>query len=124
MKSEAKTPAVRARQDAALLAAALNDLRMAQKQVEFTLRTTATLAIETILAHPTALPIDKALLVQVRLELSNDGRPSLGTLRMISDAVRQMPRPETDKAARDAAERLRDSWKEKRIDDLVERELV
>jgi hypothetical protein len=124
MKSQAKTPAVHERQNAALLAAAVGDIRSLGRHIDLIARSTLVLAIETLAEQASAVPVPPETLVRARLEIANDGRPSLETIGALLDALRGFRPPKVDVAAFNAAERIRSKWKHDRIADLVDNEIV
>ena len=123
MKSEAKTPSVRERQNAALLSGAVADLRNMRRHLEMTLRVPVAMAVEVLLEQPTATPVPRDLLVRAKLELANDHRLSLETLSLIFDALRGFRPPKPDHAAHDAAERIRRKRQHQLVGEVVEEEM-
>jgi hypothetical protein len=124
VKSQAKTPAVRERQDAALLSEAVNDVRNIGRHIDLLARSSMVLAIETLAAQPHATPVPVEVLVRAKLEIANDGRPSLETISAVLKALQGYRPPKVDTAAFQAADRLRSAWNEARIADLVNNEIV
>jgi len=124
VKSKAKTPSVRARQDAALLAAAVSDIRNIGGHIELLARSAMVMDLEILFAQPDATPVPNEVLVRARLEIANNGRPSLETIAAVLTALEGYRPPTVDSAARTAADRMRSAWSHERIADLVEREIL
>ena len=89
VKSNAKTPATRAKHDAAIAHHAAWQIALAADQLESALGI-ATPAVRAVLDNLSASPLEGLppdTVARARLELANDGTVSVETLRAFADAV-------------------------------------